>query len=148
MSRTFRTQSLHSQRQRLLKLLAYTLRALLVHGQRDAEAKDMAAFLALILDDIQHLVETTTAAWEKKGFWLKADRFRHEWAWAPMYRDRIYMALTREDWDELAGLIAQLFGKVSTVDLPKRPRWKERPWEGAWASLQKRVDRGGLATMG
>ncbi len=148
MSRVFRTQSLHSQRQRLLKLLAYTLRALLVHGRRDAEAKDMVAFLALLLDDIQHLVDTTTEAWEKKGFWLKADRFRQEWTWAPTYRDHLYMALMREDWDELTGLLAQLFGKVSAVELPKRPRWGPRPWEGAWATFKKRVDRGGLASSG
>ncbi len=145
MSRVFRSQSLHAQRQRLLKLLAYTLRALLVHGKQDAEAKDMAAFLALLLDDIQRLVDTTSTAWEKKGFWLKADKFRRDWAWAPRYRDLLYLALKDDNWDELATHVAQLFGKVSTVQIPKRPRWGERPWEGAWKALQQRVNHEGLA---
>jgi len=145
MSRVFRSQSLHTQRQRLLKLLAYTLRALIVHGQRDAEARDMAAFLALLLDDIQRLVDTTTTAWEKKGFWLKADKFRRDWAWAPRYRDLLYLALTHDDWDELVAHVAQLFSQVSTVQIPKHPRWSERPWEGAWETLKHRVDHEGLA---
>ncbi len=145
MGRVFRSQSLHSQRQHLLKLLAYTLRALLTHNRRDAEARDMAAFLALVLDDIQHLVDTTCTSWEKKGFWLKADKFRREWSWTGQYRDRLYLALQEDDWGELAALAAQLFGRVSTVQLPKRPRWGERPWEQAWTRLQQRATQGGLA---
>lgn len=145
MGRVFRSQSLHSQRQQLLKLLAFTLRALLLHQQRDAEARDMAAFLALTLDNIQHLVNTTCAAWERKGFWLKADKFRREWAWAGQYRDRLYQALEQEDWEALATLAAQLFGRVSTVPLPKRPSWGTRPWQDAWKQLQQRAQHGGLA---
>ncbi len=143
MSRVFRRESLHSQRQRLLKRAAYTLRLLLGRTQRDAEARDMVAYLALLLDDVHRLVDTTATSWEKKGFWLKADRFRLDWAWVPQVRDMLYRALLNEDWDAMAQALARLYAHVSQVKLPKTLKPKE-PWKGAWQALQERVRRQGL----
>lgn len=146
MSRVFRPESLHSRRKRYLRLLAYTLRALLLHNKQDATARDMLAYAALLLDDIQDLVNTTVTSWERKGFWLKADRFRLEWAWVGEMRDALLQALQQEDWETLTGLTAQLFGRISQVEVPKHVKDKQ-PWEGAWRTLQERVRLGRLAPI-
>jgi len=141
MSRVFRSESLHSQRKRRLRLLAYTLRALLLHNKRDTTARDMLAYATLLLDEIQGLVNTTVTSWERKGFWLKADRFRLEWAWVGEMRDALLQALQKEDWETLTALAAQLFGRISRVDVPKRMK-DEQPWQGAWHTLQERARLG------
>ena len=35
-----------------------------------------------MLEAIDESIEQSVAAWEKRGYWLKADRFRQEWRWA------------------------------------------------------------------
>ena len=45
-------------------------------------SRDLAAFIAISLEKIFETVETSVVAWEKKGYWVKADRFRLEWEWS------------------------------------------------------------------
>jgi hypothetical protein len=45
------------------------------------EQADLLAYLTLLLERISATVERSTSAWEKRGYWVKADRLRLEWAW-------------------------------------------------------------------
>lgn len=40
--------------------------------------KDITAYVLFALMEIRFSVDNTTNAWEKRGFWLKSDRFRRE----------------------------------------------------------------------
>jgi len=131
-ARVFRTQTLAQQRRRLLQMLAQTVRALAQHAQPDDQARDMVAFLILTLDEIAATVETTTAAWEKRDYWLKADQFRLAWEWAARFARDLERALQVEDWDAITQVVAALAPHLSDVSLPKRPRWGREPWRGAW----------------
>ncbi len=132
MARVFRTQTLAQQRRKLLQMLAQTVRALAQHGQPDDQARDMVAFLILTLDEIAATVETTTAAWEKRDYWLKADQFRLEWEWASRLARALEDALQADDWETITRALAELTPHLAQVKLPKRPRWGPEPWRGAW----------------
>ena len=48
----------------------------------DAHSYDLVAFIALALLEIDANIEKTVAPWEKRDYWVKADRFRMQWGWA------------------------------------------------------------------
>ena len=119
-----------------MKAAAIALRELLTHGNPDIHARDLVAFIAAALDAIAAGIDTSVDAWEKRGYWFKADRFRLEWEWAGRLGQEFEAALRADDWDTLAGLCVKLGGKLKDIKLPKNPRIGQ-PWEGAWDKLQK-----------
>ena len=68
-------------------------------------------------------------AWEKKGYWVKADRFRMEWVWTERMGKQMREAVLNDDWATIALTVAQLGGKLNNVDVPVRHRLGT-PWEG------------------
>ncbi len=138
MGRVFRSQTLAQQRRRLMQMLAQTLRALATKTEPDAEARDMVAFLILTLHEIAHTVDTTTTAWEKRDYWLKADQFRLEWAWVNRTAQALEQALAANDWDAIRTALGALAPHLADVSLPKRPRWGNTPWRAAYAAWQAR----------
>jgi hypothetical protein len=84
-------------------------------------------------DRLQESVEETSA-WERRSYWVKADRFRAQWTWVPRFR-RIWKprygkatASGRGIETEIAGVLADLEIKPASV--------RGRPWVGAWAAWQ------------
>ena len=68
-------------RNRLTKSIVLAIRKLMQKGQPDRESLDMAAYVVLALEKISESVNSSATAWEKRDYWLKADRFRMDWAW-------------------------------------------------------------------
>ncbi|NPA27265.1 MAG: hypothetical protein GXO36_06685, partial [Chloroflexi bacterium] len=136
--RVFRTRTWQQQRKQLMQMLAQTVRALIQHHQVDEEAWDMAAFLALTLQEIARTVEHTVQPWEKRDYWVKADRFRRDWAWAADVAAGLDQALADQVWDQVLHHTARLFPRIAATRLPKRPRWGARPWTGAYTHWQQR----------
>ena len=136
MSRVINPNSPGTERTRLMKAVAIALRELLSHGKPDNRSRDLAAFIAAALAAIAGGIESSLAAWEKRGYWLKADRFRLEWEWAGRLSQDLETALKADDWAAIAGLCVKLGDKVKDIKLPKKPRIGQ-PWVGAWENLQK-----------
>ncbi|WP_188645918.1 hypothetical protein [Marinithermofilum abyssi] len=63
------------------------------------EARDLAAFISLAL---QTIYDVSVLAWEKRGYWVKADRFLMEWMWTGQYADKIKVAIFTNDWGTIA----------------------------------------------
>jgi hypothetical protein len=81
-------------------------------------------------------VKATVIAWEKRGYWIKADRFMAEWAWVERMRIKVEAALERsEDWPD-PKLHHQLEQHLGDVTLPARMRNK-RPWIGEGKSAEQ-----------
>ncbi len=135
MSRVINPNAVGKRRKMLLRALVLALRELMTQTSPDQTTRDLAAFLVLTLREVAATVRETTDAWEKRGYWLKADRFRLEWEWTETLAARLEEALRREDWEAVSQVAAELFVRLSQVDLPKRHRLG-RPWEGAWAKWQ------------
>jgi hypothetical protein len=99
------------------------------------QARDLAAYISLALQAITNTVESSVQAWEKRGYWVKADRFRMEWIWAERLGNSMLQALLQDDWGSVATTAAQIAERSSKVKVPKNHRLG-KPWEGAWQKLR------------
>jgi len=108
-------------------------------GDVDDETRDLAAFIVLKLESIYQTIDLTVAAWEKRDYWVKADRFRLEWAWSGTLAEELREAILKEDWQMVALTSAKAGQKLNKVQLPKRHRLGE-PWHGAWEEFEKSVE--------
>jgi hypothetical protein len=124
------------ERNRLVKSIVLAMRELMRQSQPDEHSRDLAAYIATALLEINQTVESSVGAWEKKGFWVKADRFRMEWIWTERVGKQMRDAVLNDDWATIAITVAQLGGKLNHVEVPARNRLG-KPWEGAYQLLQK-----------
>ena len=134
MSRVINPDGVGKQRTQMMKALAISLRELATHNRSDGLARDLAAFMVLLLEEIAGTVDRTVGPWEKRGYWLKADKFRLDWDWAGQSAATLRRALLDENWDEITPELAKLGPRVSKVKLPKTHRLGT-PWQGAWERL-------------
>ena len=81
MSRVINTANPGKERGQLRRTCAEVLRHLMFKRTLDDETKDMAAVLVYALEGIAETVDVTVEAWEKRDYFIKADRFRLEWEW-------------------------------------------------------------------
>lgn len=135
MSRVINPEGAGKERTRLVKSIVLAIRELMRQSEPDDHSRDLAAFIALALLEIHETVESSVVAWEKKGYWVKADRFRMDWAWTERIGHQMRDAVLHDDWATIAMTVAQLGGKLNDVDVPVRNRLGA-PWEGAFQQLK------------
>ncbi len=104
--------------------------------QTDQHTRDLAAFIALSLEAIFETIDASVTAWEKRGYWLKADRFRMEWTWCESQGRKMRKAVLTEDWPSVAQSAAQVAERLKDIDVPQRHRLGE-PWVGAYDKLRQ-----------
>jgi len=137
MSRVIQTDGVGKRRRRLLQLLGKALRELMVQTSPDARTLNLAAFIAELLGAVEATIEETTVPWEKRGYWVKADRFRMAWRWAGQLRQAMEDAVLAQDWDEIARVAAQVFGRLGHITVPKRLTLP-KGWEESYRRLTER----------
>lgn len=134
MSRVINPDSVGKERTRLIKSIVLCIRELAKQAKVTPDAKDLAAFIALALQSISDGVDVSVAAWEKRDYWVKADKFRMEWMWTGQLADKMKAAVLTDDWATIAMLmprIASKFGKVIVSDNHRLGK----PWTGAYTLL-------------
>ena len=134
MSRVINPESAGKDRTRLTKAIVLAIRELAKQTEINQDARDMAAFIALALQSIAEGIDVSVAAWEKRDYWVKADRFRMEWAWAGQSGEKMKAAVLGGDWTSVAQLSAQIAGKLGKVKVSDNHRMG-RPWAGAYKQL-------------
>jgi hypothetical protein len=137
LSRIINPESAGKDRTHLTKAVVLAVRKLAQQTQPGAETRDLAAFIALALFTIAGTIDTSVAAWEKRGYWVKADKFRMEWAWTGILAEKMRYAVCGEDWDSVALTAAQVALKLNKITIPKGNR-QGQPWVGAWDEMQRR----------
>ncbi len=135
MSRLINPDSAGKQRTQLTKAIVVALRELARQKDTSAETRDLAAFIAIALGMISEGIETSVAAWEKRGYWVKADRFRMEWAWAGPVAEKMRSAVLSDDWAAAAAISAQIAQKFSKVQVSENHRLG-KPWVGSLKQLK------------
>jgi len=135
MSRIIKTDSTGKQRSQLTRATAVALRQLSQQTDLGDEARDLAAFIALALRSIHEGIDSSVSAWEKRGYWVKADRFRMEWAWADIIATRLTEAILKDDWPTVAQLSVQAAQRLHKVQVSGTNRIG-KPWQGAYARLR------------
>ena len=135
MSRVINPDSAGKERTRLTKAIVISIRELAKQTEPGKEARDLAAFITLALQSIAQGIDVSVAAWEKRNYWVKADRFRMEWAWAGRMGNEMKQAVESDDWASVAMLSAQIGQKLHKIKVSENHRMG-RPWIGAWRQLQ------------
>ncbi len=136
MSRVINPNAPGKTRNQHLRTLAEILRRLAAKGAIDDEVRDMAAAMVFIFRDISAGVETSILAWEKRDYWLKADRFRLEWEWAAQAAADLEDVIRNGAWDLLPGLAASLLPRLADIRVKKFTRNPEL-WLGAYEQLMR-----------
>jgi hypothetical protein len=136
LARVINLNNVGTERKRLTKSVVIALRELMKQQSPDSSTYDLAAYISLALDAIFKTVDQSVTAWEKRGYWLKADRFRLQWEWADMEGIEMKNALLSEDWAVVALISARIAAKLSEVEVSKHHRLGT-PWVGAWDRLQE-----------
>ena len=134
MSRVINPESAGKDRTRLTKAIVLAIRELAEQGDITNETKDLAAFISLALRTIADGIDVSVAAWEKRDYWVKADKFRMEWMWSGQYADKIKVAIFTDDWGTIAMAIPQIAQKLSKIEVSDNHRLG-KPWVGAFEQL-------------
>ena len=138
MSRVINPDSAGKERSHLTKSIVIALRTLTKQADVNDETRDLAAFIALALLRIDATIELSVQAWEKRGYWVKADKFRMEWVWTKKMGEQLRTAVLGEDWGTVAMISAQVGQKLAKIKVPERHRLGT-PWVGAYSILNKTV---------
>jgi hypothetical protein len=118
------------------RTIAEALRRLSLKQKLDNEAKDLAALIVFCLHGIADTVEQTTDAWDKRNYYLKADRFREEWRWVEPVTDQLSAVIYDGRWSELADALVLLMPHFADVTIKKMTR-KPSLWKGAYEKFMQ-----------
>ena len=134
MSPLINPDSAGKQRTQLTKSIVLAVRELARQNEPGPEARDLAAFIALALQTIADGIDVSVAAWEKRGYWVKADRFRMEWAWTGQHAAKLKDAVLADDWGTIAMIAMRVAQKLGKVQVSENHRLG-KPWAGAFGRL-------------
>jgi hypothetical protein len=132
--RLIKTGSAGKDRILLEKGIILAIRELTQQPDMDATTRDLVAFIALSLIAIGESIDTSVAAWEKRGYWIKADHYRMEWTWTLNWGEEMKQAILKEDWVSVVKITAQVTQKLSKVQIAQKNRLGT-PWTGAYKRL-------------
>jgi len=118
------------------RTIAEILRHLMLKRELDEEAKDMAATLVFALRSIAETIEGSTVAWEKRNYYLKADRFRRQWEWVPLFADRLQKLVVSDRWEQLPRELAMLAPYFQDVTITKLTR-SPATWQASYRLLKR-----------
>lgn len=135
MGRVINTNNPGKRRNHSMRTIAEILRHLGQHsGEVDSQVRDMVAAIVLCLRDIDSTVIESIEAWEKRGYWQKADKFQVEWMWAAGMSKQVEALVRGEKWDELPQVMLKLYPRFADIEVNKLMR-SESDWLGAYDEL-------------
>jgi hypothetical protein len=136
MSRVIHTESPGKSRHRYRRTVAEMLRRLGRKQKFDGEAKDQVALIVLCLQGIADTIDQTVEAWEKRDYWMKAERFQRKWEWVDPMADELSAILYEENWDQLPRVLAQLMPHFSDITVKRLTR-SATAWKGAYGKFMR-----------
>ena len=135
MGRVINTNNPGKRRNAAMRTIAEILRRLGQHqGSINDDVRDMVAMTVYCLREIDDTVIESIQAWEKRGYWQKADKFQVEWMWAEQMASRIERMIKSENWQELPEIMVKLFPHFSDIEIKSMTR-NEKEWQGAFDRL-------------
>ncbi|MCJ7626033.1 MAG: hypothetical protein MUO76_21280 [Anaerolineaceae bacterium] len=138
MSRIINPETGRKERDRLCKFIVKALRELKHKQEIDRESLDLIAFLIFALEQIYKTIDQSVGAWEKRGYWLKADRYRRDWEWTIGTSKNLENALNSEDWMGVAQISVLIAQKLNHIKLAPGNRLGT-PWVGVWEKYKSKA---------
>ena len=136
MSRVISTQGPGKARNQHRRTIAEALRRLSQKPHLDDEAKDLSALIVFSLHGIADTVDRTIAAWEKRDYWMKAERFNEQWRWLEPTADELSAVIYEGRWNQLPLVLAQLMSHFADVKVKQLTR-KPALWQGAYEKFMQ-----------
>lgn len=118
------------------RTIAEALRRLSQKPQLDDEAKDLTALIVFSLHGMADTVDQTIAAWEKRDYWMKAERFREQWRWLEPTTDELSVIIYEGQWGQLPVVLAGLMPHFADVKVKQMTR-KPVIWRGAYEKFMQ-----------
>ncbi len=134
MSRVIKTASAGKDRILLEKGIVLAIRELARQTGMNETTRDLLSYISLSMISIGETIDESVAAWEKRGYWIKADHYRMEWVWTAQLGETLKQAILSEDWGEVTRIIALVTQKLSTVKIAQHNRMGT-PWNGSYRRL-------------
>ncbi len=134
MARVINTNSPGKRRNAYRRTIAEILRHLSQQREVNPQTKDMVAMLVYCLRGVDATVEESITAWEKRGYWKKADDFQQKWWWSSLMADAITNLLRDDDWDRLPETMIKLYPHFADIQINKLTR-DPADWKGAYRRL-------------
>lgn len=134
MTRIINTANPGKLRSQARRTIAEVLRHLMHKDPTDQEAKDMASCVVFALRDIESTIETTVEAWEKRDYYLKADRFRLEWEWVGKEASQLERLIRQNRWPDVSRQLAGLVTRFSDIRIARTTR-PASTWQGCYEKL-------------
>ncbi len=119
-----------------MRTIGEILRRLSQKATMDDEGKDMLAAVVFNLQEIAEGVEQTAGAWEKRGYWMKSERFIRDWEWTKEAAANLDDLIRHEAWDLVPQFMAELFPRFADMAIKSMTR-KPAEWRGAYQNLLK-----------
>jgi len=138
LSRVINPEGVGKLRNQLCRHIIMAIRSLMQQSDLTKDSKDIAAFVGISLLEIYKTIDVTVTPWEKRGYWVKADRFRLEWEWTERYAKNLYKALLKDDWGEIASLFVNIGTHLKNVKPPVRI--KNIEYNGSWKRLSSIIE--------
>ena len=135
LGRVINPDSAGKQRTQFVKATALAGRELIHKTQLDDEFLDLAAFLIMALEAIFDSIDPSVQAWEKRGYWVKADQFRMEWSWTQKLSKEMYTYWLAKDWPSVVQVAVKVLQKLGDVKISEHHRMG-KPWDGARLKLE------------
>ena len=106
-------------RNQQIRNILLSIRELNQMNEVNVTTKDLIAYIASNLRGIYAGIDSSVQAWEKRGYWVKADKYRMEWMWTEGTADRIQKALLSENYVEVISTLPKIYEKFKETTLPK-----------------------------
>jgi hypothetical protein len=135
-TRIIKTTTPGKERARLSKAIVITIREFMRQKGPDKSTNDMVAFIILALEQIAAGIDKSVAAWEKRGYWVKADKYRMDWAWVEPKANTLRQSFDAEDWPTIAGLFVDIMARFRAIKVSDKHRMG-KPWENAYQEYQQ-----------
>ena len=136
MGRVINPESAGKQRTQMVKATALAGRELIHKTHLDDEFLDLVAFMIQALNAISESIDPSVLAWEKRGYWVKADQFRMEWAWTQRLSKEMYAHWQAEDWPSAVQTAVKVLQKLGDVKISAQHRMG-KPWVDARFKLKE-----------
>ena len=134
MSRVIHVDNPGKRRNAARRSIAEILRYLSRKAQIDDEARDMSAALVFLLTEVKATVDESAAAWEKRGYWMKVERFVRDFEWIPEAAANLDDVIRHSAWDLLPELLADLLPRFDDIKIKTMTRMPSE-WRGTYARL-------------
>jgi len=136
MARVINTNSPGKRRNAHMRTVAEILRHLGQKTSLDDSSKDMVAVVIFSLRAIEATVEESAVAWEKRGYWKKADDFQQKWWWCSLSSIALEKLVRSDNWEQIPEAMVKLFPHFSDIKINRLTR-DPSDWIGMYSKLMR-----------